>query len=358
MPTTTDLLDLAGGIGQRASEVRFDVLNQTLGLIGTISVDSSNPARVANNTSATIKRTISNVELPASVQGDIDPFGDRLRPMWILENGAEYPLGVFIFGGIDRHRWEWGLDADVTGVDQLLILDQPLEHSVGYRAGTPVRDAIVEQFQQAAVPDFWIDPAITTLLANPISWPAGQSKRTDVVNDLAALGGAYSAFFDNAGTGKVVRVPDLSASVPTLIYDAGGRIYEGSMVETDDLLEAPNRYIVIESGDPENAIVGYFDIPDDAPHSGTNRGFVIATVIAEQGLASVAEAEARAQAAYAQDRGTYEWVQFSGPPDPRHDTFDAVSYLGSVYREQSWSMQLWEGAEMIHDLRRVYGSGT
>ena len=354
MPTATELLDLEG-IGQRASEVRFDVLNQTLGLIGTIDVDSSNPARIGNNTSATIKRTVSGVELPASVQADIDPFGDRLRPMWILENGDEYPLGVFILGGIDRKRWEWGLDADVTGVDQLLILDQPLERSVGYPVGYPIYDALVELFDAANVPAFSIDPGIGTLLANPIVWAAGDDTTLKVINDLAALAGAYAAYFDNSGTGRVTLVPDLAASIPTLIYDSGGRILDGSMVETDNALEAPNRFIVIESGNPDTPIVGVYDIPDDAPNSALNRGFVVSSVIAEQGLGTELEARTRARAAAAQASGTYEWVQFSSPPDPRHDTFDPVLYLGSLYRELAWSLPLREGSEMSHDLRRVYG---
>lgn len=355
MATSTQLLDL-DGLGQRSADIRFDVLDQTLTRIGTIAADADAGTRVLNNSNATIKRTLQNLRLNASVQADLDPFGDRLRPMFVLENGAEYALGVFILGGIDRARWEWGLDADVAGIDQGLILDQPLERTIGYPAGTNVRDAILEQFATALVPVYDVDPTIETELPNPISWPAGtQASRGKIINELAALAGAYSYWFDNQGTGRVLRVPDLATSVPTLVYDSDGRILHGSMVETDDILEAPNRYIVVETGNPDAAISGWYDIPDDAPHSAVNRGFVIATVIDEQGLGSVAQAEQRAQAAYAQASGTFEWVQFSSPPDPRHDTFDAVLYLGGVYREQAWSMPLIEGGEMTHDLRRVYG---
>ena len=64
--------------------------------------------------------------------------------------------------------------------------------------------------------------------------------------------------------------------------------------------------------------------------------------------------DSHARAAAAQDAGGYQWVSFSAAPDPRHDTFDAVQYLGDIYREQGWSLQVLEGGEHRHDLRRVY----
>lgn len=357
MATTEQLLDLAPGIGQRYSDVRFDVLDKALAKVGEVHPDRDG-VTVQQNTNRRINRDLTGLHLSASEQGDLDPFGHRLAPVWVLSNGAEFPLGVYIVGAMERERHEWGLDAEVPAVDQTLILDQPTEATLGYAAGTPIRDALVQQFTAAAVPRFDVDPSIETTLANPISWAAGQTQRLAIINELAALGGAYSAYFDNTGTGRVRRVPDLASTVPTLVYGSGGRILAGSMIETDDLLEAPNRWVVVDTSNPDAPVVGYYDLPDDAPHSFANRGFVIATTITEQGLGSVADANARAAAAAAQDHGTFEWVQFSSTPDPRHDTHDAVLYLGQVYREQGWQLPLTEGAEMRHDLRRVYGTGS
>lgn len=353
MATADELLDL-DGVSQRASEIRFDILDSRLAPIGTVKPDLDPVARVTNNSNAAIKRTLQGMRLNAAEQADVNPLTDRIRPVWVLENGSQYPLGVFLFASMDRARSEWGLDADVSAVDQCLILDQPLERGVGYPGGTPIRDAIVTQFQAVGIHSYNVDPSITSRIGAPIHWPAGNTSRMKVLNDLAAMAGAYSAYFDNDGVGVVRRVPDLSTVVPTLVYEAGGRILHGSPVESDDLLEAPNRYIVVDSGDPNAAIVGYYDVPAAAPNSFANRGFVIARVISEQGIESNAEAITRGRAAAAQDAGTFEWVQFSSPPDPRHDTFDAVGYLGGVYREQQWTLPLLEGSEMTHDLRRVY----
>lgn len=355
MATTDDLLDLPLSIGQRASEVRFDLLDQSLDVIGQVQPDLDTRATVAVNINRTIKRTLEGIRLNAAEGADVNPFGDRLRPVWVLENGAEFNLGVFILGGIDRTRWEWGLDADVSGVDQTLILDQAIEQTVALPAGGDVRTLIEAQFAAANVPTYEIDPGIATTAAAPIAWPAGTS-RLQVINDLAAMAGAYSAYFDNDGVGRVTLVPDLASATPDHVYDAGGRILAGSMVETDDLLDAANRYVVIDSSNPDSLVVGYYDVPDDAPHSFASRGFRVVKVIEEQGLGTVAAAKRRAEAAYAQDRSAYEWVQFSSPPDPRHDTFDVVAFLGTLYREQGWTLPLVEGGEMIHDLRRVYGA--
>lgn len=355
MPTGDELLDLAPGIGQRASEVRFDLLDKTLTKIGEVKPDAApGTPTVENNSNRTIKRTLSNVTLNHSVQGDVDGFGHRLRPVWVLENGDEYPCGVFIFASIERLRFEWGLDAAVAGVDQLLILDQPVAQGIAYGSGVDVRGAIEEQFLAALVPSFAVDGAISATVANPIAWPAGTS-RLQVVNDLAAMAGAFSAYFDNDGVGRVDLLPDLSTVTPSLVYDDGGRIIDRSVVETDNLLDAPNQYVVIDSSNPEAAIVGVYNVPDDAPNSAANRGFVVAApVINEQGLATIEQANARAAAAYAQSRTGYAWASFGSPPDPRHDTYDPVLYRGEVYREQRWSLPLVEGSEMSHELRRTF----
>lgn len=355
MPTTDELLDLAPQIGQRQSTVRWDVLDVTLTSVdqGAITPRADSTPTVAVNGNAAIKRTLSTFRLTPADQASLNPFADRLRPTWVLENGAEFPLGVFLLGSLDRLRFEYGLEAEVACVDQTLIVDTPITQSVALAAGDSLRSAIETQLAAAGVPLFDVDATITTSISAPIAWPVGTS-RLRIVNDLAAMAGAFALYFDNAGVGRIRRARAIADETATLIYREGGRIITGSMVETDDLLDAPNRYLVIDSGAAEFPIVGLYDIPADAPHSQANRGFVVARVIDAQGLGSADQALAQAKAAYEADHGGFQWAQFSSPPDPRHDTFDAVDYLGVVYREQSWSLPLAEGAEMTHDLRRTY----
>lgn len=355
---TSDQLWNLEGISQRSSEVRFDVLDIALNKVGEVKPDRDgfNP-QVEHNVNRRINRTLADVRLNPGEQSDLDPLVHRIRPVWVLENGAEFPVGVYVFGKPARRRQEWGLETTLPGMDQTVLLDVALEATVAYGQGASVRDAIAEQFAIAGVPQYEVDPAITTQVANPISWPAGDDskKRLDVINALAAMGGAYSAYFDNAGVGRVLRVPDLAQSIPTLFYGDGGRILKSSMVESDDLDTAPNRYIVVDTSTPDVQVTGFYDIPDDAPNSFARTGRYVTTTIPMQGLGDEADAVAAAQAAYVQDASTFQWVQFSSPPDARHDTHDVISYRDEPYREQGWRLPLSEGAEMIHDLRRVYG---
>jgi hypothetical protein len=238
-------------------------------------------------------------------------------------------------------------------VDQTIILDQDITSSFGLAAGDSIRDAILQQFEAALVPSYVVDPEIVTTIAEPILWPIG-TKRLKIVNELAAMAGAFSVYFDNDGTGRVTLIPDLSVAPVEHTYLSGGRMIAGSMVESDDLLAAPNRFQVIDSSAEATPVVGVYDVPPSAPHSFANRGFYVVETIQEQGLEDATQATARAYAAYVESQGGYQWVQFSSSPDPRHDTFDIVDYLGTRYREQGWSLPLEEGSEMTHDLRRVY----
>jgi hypothetical protein len=49
-----------------------------------------------------------------------------------------------------------------------------------------------------------------------------------------------------------------------------------------------------------------------------------------------------------------EQIQFSTPPDPRHDSYDVCLLQGQLWLERSWSMTLVEGASMQHTCTRFY----
>ena len=352
MTTTDALLDL-DGIGQRQSTVRFEVLDQAdlatpIGVVHPIE-DSLPSVKVA--TGSAIQRTIDGLRLTPTDQAFLDPFGHRLKPVWVLENGAEFPLGVFVCASMDRIRFEYGLGASVSGVDQGVIVDQPMVTSVAYEKGADISDAIRALLVGVGLPSIEVDDLGATV-ESPIAWPAGTS-RLEVVNKLAALGAAFPLHFTNLGVARVLKVT--APSDPTLVYNHGGRIISDSMVETDDLLSAPNQYLVIDSGNQDAVISAVYDIPDAAPNSFVNRGFHVTEVISVQGLPPDSgfhsAAWIRARAEYETDGGGYQKVSFASPPDPRHDVLDPVEYLGVVYREVGWSLPLREGAEMKHDLR-------
>lgn len=354
-PVTAQWLDLGIGIGTRSDTFRVDLLNTALSLIGTIRVDQATPPTIANNINAAIKRTMTM----APVVGEIDTldlFAVRIRPVLILPDGSEHNLGVFLFADRSNQVHSFGSQPTVTLVDQGLIVDQPLPHAFGVTAGGSVKTAIESLLATAGIFDFVV--GVDATVTSPMGWPPGTS-RQKAINELARLAGGYSMYFDNNGTARVIESPDIDS--PTLTYSpTSARIAAGSVVESDDSLDAPNRFIVIGSTGDANGLpaVGSYDVPTSAPHSVAHRGFVVARVMTVDGIASSAAAVIRARSWARHSSANYRWLSFASPIDPRHDTFDVVSVDygagASTWRQQGWAMTLRSGELMTHDLRQSW----
>lgn len=350
--TTEDLLDLAPSIGQRSSTFRYDLLDATGATIGSVTPESSQVPTITNDSTRAIKRDLRGFVLSPTDEAAVNPVSDRIAPSMVLQNGDVLPWGRFVFVDGSRAPQTAGTWFRGAMLDQGFILDQALPTSIGYGEGASIRAALLALFADVGLADAFVDTFSNTV-AKPIAWPAGTS-RLVVMNELAAMAGCYSVFFDNTGQARVELVPDLAVVPADRTYPLGGNIYNGSVLITDNILTSPNRYVVIDSSATDAPIVGVYDVPASAPHSFANRGFYVARVITEQGLGTQAAAEARGAAAAAQDAADFTWVSFSSAPDPRHDTFDVVELLGVRYREQRWSCPLQEGAVMAHDLRGIY----
>lgn len=353
-PSDADLLDLL--FGQRTSSFRYYLLDAANQRVGTLDVDvtAGHPV-VANAINRTIKRTMSQFVLPPATRADVDPLVHRVQPCMVLANGTEWPLGILLWATMTDEQWEFGDFGHGQLGDQGVILSQPVSSTRSYAPGVLVTDALEAEFADAGLVAWDIDPTITTRIGAPVAWPAG-TERSRICAELCAKAGAFSPWFSNAGVATVRRSTDLNTTTPDLIYDVGpaSRVLRGSRTRSNDVLDAPNQYVVIDGSAAASPIVGVYDAPDAAPHSRARRGFTVARVIQEDGLESPAAATERARAAYDAATLAYEHAQFSGPPDPRHDTFQVIQYQGVNYREQGWSMPLREGSEMVHDLRRSY----
>lgn len=353
MPTSDQLLDL-DGVSRRSSTIRYDLLDATLTKIGELSPDRDAPPSITNNMNRTIKRVMEGMHLEPAEAADVDTISDRVRPVWVLSNGAEYNLGVFLWADASRLRFSYGLELEGSLVDQTLILDQALAFGYSLPKDTSITAALASLAQFAGFSGAEVEIASSgRTIGNPVAWPVGTSMFS-IMAELCGMIGFFSPYFNNDGVLVMEPATDLSAATADHVYESGGRIIAGSMVESDDLLTAPNRYIVIGSGANDSEVYGTFDVPDAAPYSFVNRGFYVTDVWESQGITNTAQAEDAAAARYAQDGNTYRWVDFESTPDPRHDTFDVVQYLGDLYREQEWVLQLREGSAMRHSLRRIY----
>lgn len=352
MSTTAELLDL-DGVLSRSEKVRFDLVDKNGVVLGALHPQA--PAQIDVDSSAQIKRRLSNVLISSDEYADVNPLADRVRPYWVLDNDDELPLGLFLFADTASQRYSYGRTMTATLVDQGLILTQELGSSLGFAAGTTGSAAISQTLEAAGIYNASIATTSYTL-ASPIAWPAGKTGTTyaKVLEELCLTAGYHSPYFDNTGTVTVRAATNLSTATASYSYVDGGRIIAGSMVESNDLLNAPNRFLVVDTAATAAVVVYDYMIPETAPHAYETRGFYITKTIEAPGVGTADQARAVAEAHYTQTPQSYETVVFSSPADPRHDTFDVVNYRGTNYLETAWSLRLAPGGPMTHKASRVY----
>jgi hypothetical protein len=267
----------------------------------------------------------------------------------ILEDGSEWPLGVFMFPSKEVNKRSVGNFLSSTLFDETFILDQGTSEPFGLNDTTVITDAMWRLIIDSKIGNFNIIDS-QTKAKEPIAWPPGTS-RLRILAELCEMTSYLSPFIDNDGV--LQCVPDNPGRPADHAYTTSGgyaRIIADSIVDSSSLLEAPNVYIVVNSGATESEISGRYDIPDLWPHSKLNRGFEVVKTITMQGIESSDKATQIAQTTARHDLGTFKSVSFSSAPDPRHDTFDVVEFDEEFYTEASWSMSLTPGAEMSHDL--------
>jgi hypothetical protein len=345
-----DLLDLL--VAQRSSTWRFDLLDQNLNDVGELDVSDERVPTIDNDTDRTIKRQLGGVEISAADMAEVNPLSNRVRVSMVLQTGTRLGLGVFVFAGFDRRRYSWGRVPSPAFTDQGIILDQPTAETIAAEPGVLVVDFLSRWLDTFPVQYVLGESDGKVSDKTAAVWPAGTSM-LEVLNAVAGFAGFASGYFD--GDGVLHYAPAPSLDDPSLNYSLGpsSRVIEGSIVESDSWLDAPNRYLVIDSTKTNEPVIGVFDVPDEAPNSAANTGFVRTEKIDAQGIGSTAQAVALAKRRYQAAR-TYEWVTFASPPDPRHDTFQTVAFDGLNYRETGWKMTCRDGAAHEHELRRTY----
>ncbi len=204
------------------------------------------------------------------------------------------------------------------------------------------------------IPNLTIDLEVSGLPATG-SWAAGTS-RAKVLSDLCIQGGYFSPWFDNNGVLRIIRAFDPADKIATFDLDAGNAVIQNSIAETNDLLDAPNKFVVISNastGSNANvAAVGTYFVPNSAPHSVANRGFAVVDVRDIQ-LTNPNQAQVAAET-IGLSNTVFERVQLSTAPDPRHDSYDVIQWDGQKWLELSWAMTLSEGVPMRHVMRKTY----
>ena len=340
------LLDLAPWVGQRQASFRFELFNGVSGLeLGEI-----HPLRTASlthDTSRTIKRQLS-LDLGVADTAAINTITDRVRVFMTFPNGSEYPLGTYMFTDDSRQRYTSGDLGNLILNDEMFLVDQQITTGLS-GTGTSTEETI-----QAALAGL---PVTYTLEGSQFqcreTWSIG-TNRGVILEALCISGDYFSPWFGNDGQMHFIRTFDPADRIPDFDFDAGHKVVREPILLTNDLITAPNRFVVISnnSTDPSSESVGTYDVPHTAPYSIAQRGFVIAQVSTIQLTDSV---QAAAVARGLGIRQTvFERVGINTAPDPRHDSYNVIRWQGDLWLELAWSMALTAGGEMSHLLRKAY----
>lgn len=348
----TARLDMLPWIGQRQATFRFELFDRPTGISkGVIQPLRDSAPTLSHDTGRTIKRTLT-LEFGKEDQARIDPIRDRIS-ITMLIGGEEYPLGRYMPVDYTRARFSSGVLPTASMADEMFIVDQELDR--GFSAQQTV-DLSIETLLKPLVSAGLITAEVEgSGLPATGSWAAGTS-RAKVLEDLAVQGGYFSPWMDNNGILRMIRAFDPADKLPDFDLDAGSRVIQGTIAETDDLLSAPNLFVVISNGAQGGGaavpVVGTYAVPNSAPHSIVNRGFTIPQVQDIQ-LTSQNQAQVAART-IGLSSIVYERAELDTVPDPRHDSYDVIRWQEELWLELGWTMKLAEGGEMRHTLRKVY----
>lgn len=355
------LLDLSAYVGQRSCSFRFLLFDFiTRKNIRELKPYKDSVPTLSHDTNRTIVRQITNLFFDVDDTAALSTLSSRLRVQMVFPGREPIDLGIFMFVDQSRLQTTAGTESTVTMTDSMFLVDQELEET--YSAGvfdpdgTIVSQTNCEVAARTLIQDL---PVAMSAEATPFFtigvWTAGTNRGT-ALGDISIDGDYFNPWFDRTNTLRFIRVFDPSTQVPQFNFDVGYRILRDSIIRNDNLLEAPNRFIVISSGDVSGGlqlpVIGRYDVPSSAPHSITNRGFVIPRTIDWQ-VDYTFQANAIA-ANFGQRETLFETVEFETPPDPRHDSYDVFVFDGIKWLEIAWSMELIEGGTMSHTGRRTY----
>jgi hypothetical protein len=347
----------------RTESVEWRVYDKDDNELGVLMADRDHPASVGNEVTRSIRRNVTNLAIPSRpvidpdpthiYAEDIDVISAHVRLWWTFGDDTRWPLGKFVFADDSKVQWSGGAPHSCALADQCAVLDQPIDASIGYGQGSDLDDALAEIATHLGFSTDGID-ASGARLGVPIGWTPGRDTWLTVMDTLCKNAGFLPPYFDNDGLLRCRTAPDLTASEPEFVYGYGDNVVPGTAVFSDDLLTAPNRYIVT-GGKVDEEIVGIYDIPDAAPNSFANRGRYVTKSESVQGIETATQANAAAKALYTADVSTLSWLSFDGARvDPRHDTWNIVAYDGVNFREVAWSFTAKAGSTMKHSLRGVY----
>lgn len=354
----------------RAESMEWVVSDGDGNAIGDLMLSTNDTPRITNDTTRSIRRNVTGLTvLPRPMldtsttrvyADDINPLTMRVSPYWRFGDGTQYQQGVYLWGDDSTEIWSSGRPRVGMLTDLCTLLDQPLERSVGYSAGTSVNDAIADLLSldtsgDVSSQDMSGISQTDAVIGVAVGWVPGRDTMLTALDALCKIAGFLPPYYSNSGRLICRETPNLSTATPDFVYGANaGGVIPGSPVMSSDLLTAPNRYLAV-GGNPGAELVGTFDVPDSAPNSFVNTGRRIIKSQPVQGVTTQAQADQAAASLYVTDISSYTWLSFqTSRVNPLHDTWNVVRFDGVNYREVGWTIDARPGGDMAHQLRGTY----
>jgi hypothetical protein len=344
-------LDGAPYVGQRVATYRYALVDFVTGYRRVIHPVVDQSSQLRHDTQAIVKRTLTGVRLDKNDTAAFNSVSSRLELSMIIR-GEEFKLGHYVPSDWVQLRTTSGNQSITSFYDENFIIDQQLPNAFGANtvAGEPVSSAL-QRFLSRYPIDYHIqEPSTLTTLG---SWGAG-TRGGQVLTQLALDGDYLSPWFDHNSVLQLRRTFDPTHELPDFDFDHSGHVLRDSIIESDNLVSAPNRFVVVGNGAGafDTPVVGSADVPSSAPHSVTNRGFVVSDVTARQ-VTSIEQA-GRIASSLAQSQTLFQQVELDTIPDPRHDSYDVILWRENKWIEIKWTLPLNAGGRMSHTLRRVF----
>lgn len=330
--------------------VRWEVTDVDGNPVGSLTGDGGS---IGWDGRSTVQRTARDVRFPRAEWAQVNPLTDLLAAVAVDEAGNTTRLGLF-FVLDDATRV---LSDDVVAppvpvlADSGVLLDTESPYTMSARVGETLGDAIARVCDAAGVTRRMIDPA-GDLVGEPIAWPVG-TRYTAALASLCQLAGFLPAHFDRDGV-LILRAPPPPDAAPDVTYTSAD-VIAATRVVSNDLLTAPNTFVVVGAGATGGPIVAVAEVDPGLPHSVQNRNRRVVQTIREQGVDTVDQAERLASLVALTASQQATTVTFSTVPSAAHDCFTLVEVDGVLYQEASWVLPLDGTQPMGHEVATISG---
>ena len=344
--------------GLHVITARFDVLRNNAVTEWALEAVGDDAPTVTMNADGVIKMSLAGV---FRRNDNMDYLNDEIKPYLIID-GREYPVGVYMIGTRETQSDEHGISLDqIEAYDRALKLRQKkTETRLHIDAGTKYLDAIGNLLQDAGIKMVVADEASDTIATDREDWEIGTEYLT-IINALLNEINFASLWFDLDGNARLERYAAPTSSNVDHEYREGRySILREEYTKKMDIFDAPNVFIVtVANPDSTEAMTatGVNDNPLSALSTISRGRRILATPLKLDNIASQTALQQYADNLAIKSMLATEQTTFYTMLNPVHGVGDVIALyngdLRGIYKETGWTMQLKAGQKMKHTAKKV-----